>query len=276
MRHNSDAVVGSHRRGLIGLRLIAQVAIWFGGFFASTWRSLVNAMKTPLILVCALVGCTPLVAQLVPVDYRHSGDGLLTFDPSTHLSWLDLTQTFGRSYSQTASELGPGGDFAGFRFATVEEFEALHTSFGLPVAHDGDAIGQDPILTARSLELQSLLGYSTPALSPAYTAYISGGFLLTAEPNLPPRVEDRYFGLLQVIDFVSPAMTDFYRAESYAVEPFSDPSIGSWLVRDFAPVPEPATYAMGAFICMALVVAGRASARSAGALMRREPPTILQ
>lgn len=220
-------------------------------------------MKTPLVLACALLCGTPAVAQLVPVDYHQSGDGLLTFDASTHLSWLDLTQTYGRSYDQVASELAPGGEFAGFRFATTAEFEALHTSFGLPVAHDGDAIGKDPALTARSLELQSLLGYSTPPLSPDYTAYISAGFLKTEAPNLPLLSRDRYFGLLQVIDFDSPAQTDFYRAESYPVEPFSDSTTGSWLVRDFAPVPEPATYAMGALMGLALVVARRVGRRSA-------------
>jgi hypothetical protein len=214
-------------------------------------------MKTPLVLVCALLCGTPAVAQLVPVDYHNPGDGLLTFDASTHLSWLDLSQTYGRSYDQVASELAPGGEFAGFRFATTGEFEALHTSFGLPVAHDGDAIGKDAALTARSLELQTLLGYSTPPLSPDYTAYISAGFLKTAAPNLPSVPADRYFGLLQVIDFASPSQTDFYRAESYAVEPFSDPATGSWLVRDFAPVPEPATYGLGALLGLAFVLVRR-------------------
>ena len=220
-------------------------------------------MKTPLVFACALLCGTSAIAQLVPVDYHHPGDGLLTFDASTHLSWLDVTQTFGRSYDQVASELAPGGEFAGFRFATTAEFEALHTSFGLPVAHDGDAIGRDPALTARSLELQTLLGYSTPPLSPDYTAYISGGFLKTAAPHLPSVPADRYFGLLQVIDFASSSETDFYRAESYAVEPFSDFSTGSWLVRDFAPVPEPDTYALGALLGLGLILVRRVVRRSA-------------
>lgn len=220
-------------------------------------------MKTPLVFACALLCGTPAIAQLARVDYHHSGDGLLTFDASTHLSWLDLTQTYGRSYDQVASELAPDGEFAGFRFATVAEFEALHTSFGLPVAHDGDAIGTDPTLTARSLELQTLLGYSTPPLSPDYTAYISAGFLKTSAPNLPSVPADRSFGLLQVIDFVSPSSTDFYRAESYVVEPFADFTTGSWLVRDFTPVPEPATYALGSLVGLALVLVRRLLRRSA-------------
>lgn len=51
--------------------------------------------------------------------------GSFTTDTATQLDWLDVTASVGRSYDDVATQFGPGGDFAGWTFATTEQFVAL-------------------------------------------------------------------------------------------------------------------------------------------------------
>ena len=107
----------------------------------------------PLAAVsCALLVCTlamPVSAALTEVDdltLPGSPDGFnLTVDDVTGLEWLDLTVTSGRSYDDIVGndgtdELGPGGDFEGFRYATDLEVsgwingpqqDSLFSNFGM-------------------------------------------------------------------------------------------------------------------------------------------------
>jgi hypothetical protein len=48
-------------------------------------------------------------------------NGSFTTDTSANLDWLDLTATRGMSYNQVSAELGEGGDFEGWRYATLSE-----------------------------------------------------------------------------------------------------------------------------------------------------------
>lgn len=101
-------------------------------------------------------------AQLVEIDdpsLPASPDGFnLTFDASTGLEWLDLTVTEGRSFDDIVGndgtdELGPGGDFEGFRHATGSEvtgwqngpqLDALYKSFSF--ASSFASIGGYPLV----------------------------------------------------------------------------------------------------------------------------------
>jgi hypothetical protein len=69
---------------------------------------------------------------LVSSDWQTVGDNLITRDTTSGLDWLDLTQTGNRSYNDVSSQLGAGGQFAGFRYATQAEVTALFSQFGLP------------------------------------------------------------------------------------------------------------------------------------------------
>lgn len=72
-------------------------------------------------------------ANLIEVDLvPGSGDGLLTRDTASGFEWLDLSQTVNRSYSDVSTQLAPGGDFEGFRYATHSEVEDLIAEAGLP------------------------------------------------------------------------------------------------------------------------------------------------
>ncbi len=60
--------------------------------------------------------------------------GNITRDTASGLDWLDVTQTQGLSYNQVLAQMGAGGAFAGWRYATVGEFDQLITNFGYPVS----------------------------------------------------------------------------------------------------------------------------------------------
>ncbi|MDH5765679.1 MAG: VPLPA-CTERM sorting domain-containing protein [Gammaproteobacteria bacterium] len=60
-------------------------------------------------------------AALLDVDWQTSGDNLLLHDTSTNLQWLDLSVTLNQSYNEVTAQLGTGGAYDGFRFATRDE-----------------------------------------------------------------------------------------------------------------------------------------------------------
>lgn len=56
--------------------------------------------------------------------------GTITRDTATGLDWLDVTETRGLSYDQVAAEMGSGGAYEGWRYATVTELDQLIINFG--------------------------------------------------------------------------------------------------------------------------------------------------
>lgn len=70
-----------------------------------------------VMLVCAPASH----AALVSVDWKTAGDGLATLDTVTGLEWLDLTVTDGFSLNKALSQMGVGGQLAGWRFPTHKE-----------------------------------------------------------------------------------------------------------------------------------------------------------
>ncbi|OAI21312.1 hypothetical protein A1359_19395 [Methylomonas lenta] len=70
-------------------------------------------------------------ASLVSNDLLGSGDGLLTYDSDTKLSWLDLTATVGQSYNQIMAGFGGYTSNQGFRYATENEVAELFSDAGV-------------------------------------------------------------------------------------------------------------------------------------------------
>ena len=85
--------------------------------------SIVKQALSGIILL--LVTCTSAGAALLIRDLRTPGDALITFDTVTSLEWLDLTETRGRSYIDITGQLGPGGEFSGWRYATLVETQSM-------------------------------------------------------------------------------------------------------------------------------------------------------
>ena len=79
-----------------------------------------------LALGAANAGATA-ITDLSERDWLTSGDGLLTFDASTGLEWLDLSVTLGNSINDTEAE----SFFGEFRWATTTQVEDLTFVTGL-------------------------------------------------------------------------------------------------------------------------------------------------
>jgi hypothetical protein len=62
-------------------------------------------------------------AQLIPTDWKNTGDKLATLDESTGIEWLDLTQTVNMSIDTAESYLG--SRFEGWRLPTRSEVTQL-------------------------------------------------------------------------------------------------------------------------------------------------------
>ncbi len=70
-------------------------------------------------------------AAIISTDRLAAGDNLITRDTVSGLDWLDLTETNNLSYDYVNGQLGVGGQFAGFRYATGIEVVALWDNFGI-------------------------------------------------------------------------------------------------------------------------------------------------
>jgi hypothetical protein len=69
-------------------------------------------------------------AALVSIDSEFGTD-TVTLDTDTGLEWLDWSLTTNRSFDDISSELGAGGEFEGFRYATADEVATLWTNGGI-------------------------------------------------------------------------------------------------------------------------------------------------
>jgi hypothetical protein len=84
----------------------------------------------------ALLAASPASATLTLIDDPVFGPMSLVLDTTTNLEWLrvDLTYNGPGSGGQLAvlGELGPGQEFAGFRFAAANDWAGLMGEFGFP------------------------------------------------------------------------------------------------------------------------------------------------
>lgn len=91
--------------------------------------------------------------RLVELDDDVFGTGAVTLDRHTGFQWLDLTHSVDRSFEQVSSELGAGGDFEGFRFATQQEVIGLWDAARIPDVPGISQENYEPMLA-----LQELIG----------------------------------------------------------------------------------------------------------------------
>ena len=71
-------------------------------------------------------------ATLIARDWLTVNDAALTYDTATGLEWLDITVTAGFSYNEVSAELGTGGTYEGFEFASKQQVVDLFFAVGLP------------------------------------------------------------------------------------------------------------------------------------------------
>ncbi len=93
------------------------------------WRNLAALVAA---IALQLTGASAAQGVLVEEDLFGTGDGLLTLDTDTGFRWLDLTESTNRSVNDVSSQFGVGGDFEGFRYATIAEAATLYANAGIP------------------------------------------------------------------------------------------------------------------------------------------------
>lgn len=76
------------------------------------------------IILTTLVSIPTYSAQAAIIDYN-----TYFTDTDTGLNWLDVTATVNRSFNDISSQLSVGGEFAGWRYATKNEFNSLLTNW---------------------------------------------------------------------------------------------------------------------------------------------------
>jgi hypothetical protein len=163
-----------------------------------------------------------------------------------------LSQTIGMSFLQVSAQFESGGEFAGFRYATVSEVETLWSDAGLT----GPNLGCNPasvclnesIPTPAAEDFTALFGQTfTPIFD------ITGMIALTQtlyDPPWPGCVGQPYNC------YVTPEIRTFTDGTSEALviealrDYIADPDYGSWLVEGTA-IPEPKT---AWFVSIAIIV----------------------
>jgi hypothetical protein len=95
-----------------------------------------------LSLICIIPAVSH--ASLVSIDSTRWGAGSLTVDSLTGLQWLDLDLSTDISYNSMLTELGGGGFYAGYRYATASEVESLFISASVVDVNSGSAANVAP------------------------------------------------------------------------------------------------------------------------------------
>src|SRR5262245_56249745 len=171
--------------------------------------------------------------------------GSFTRDLATGLDWLDLNASQDRSYLDVTAQFAVGGDFEGYRYATVNEVRTFWVNAGL-VGGTPQLCTGSPFCFAETYpaalvqHLASLVGYTFKDVQPNYTLFgawgITGSALVNAG-GCPPTSSCRAITRFR---FSDPELTP---AEAIVIgalrDDISDRTVASWLVREapVSPVP---------------------------------------
>ena len=197
------------------------------------FRSLTRCSSSLALSVLALsvLFSSATSAQVFEVDSAVFGQGALTRDTAQGLDFLDLRQTFQRSFQDVSS--GLDSEFAGFRYATAAEIMNLVDNYNSSATPSGT-----PRLTALLDVSFNLVGLD---FSPGFSADIGpgGGIQLvsitegfiTTDVSAPPTVR---LGV------------------EFAINEVSN-TAGSFLVTSSSPVPEPSSVSLCAVLFMGML-----------------------
>lgn len=186
-------------------------------------QSIISIIISTILLLFYI----PAFAALESRSDEVFGADSITYDSDTELEWLDINLTTDLSYYEIEAAFEPGGDFFGFRHATVDEVDQLFINAGIPdldIGWDGSSANVVP-----AKELLSMIGNTR-----------------TDEGGNPA-----VMGITGTLDFCdslhSGQISYFYRnsIETYSVSTSTIsnsgtfygtstayPTVGHWLVRD--------------------------------------------
>lgn len=140
------------------------------------------------------------------------GTGSITLDTNSGLEWLDISLSVNLSYNDMISHMQNGGLYAGFRYATQDEVEALFINAGLNM-------GSSPAMQS-ALDLIGFLGATYTSRGNAEIFGITG-------TSSASGVESG------IVDHVFSNGTPMYDASvselTYGMD-YNSSSVGNWLV----------------------------------------------
>ncbi len=159
--------------------------------------------------------------------------GSFLTDTTSTLDWLDVTTTQGQSYNDVLSQLGAGGAYDGWRYATTAEVQTLvENTTGLPVLNPGQtAFTGNPLANLVTMLGDTEQGGSWKAVLGMTSDSGSSGTVYSN--RLLTYVPSSTFDDYSYLEYGSQTMSSTYS------------HIGSFLVRNTAVgVPEPASMAL--------------------------------
>jgi hypothetical protein len=197
-------------------------------------------MENKLRIISATLSILASMASMANAALVDSGD--IMKDTSTGLQWLDLNQTAGLSYNSVAAQLGPGGAYAGYSFATESQVNQLFADAGIPnvnVGMYGTAANLPGVTSLLSLWNANLAGGYTSTAGPFgyfFTAGVGSGIIWIPGPQ---------YGALGTAEATSGPDRDGLGSDGSNSESY----LGSALVETSV-VPEPTTIMSGAMMLL--------------------------
>lgn len=205
--------------------------------------------------------CLPLIALPWLAHADLVDRGARTYDTHSGLEWLDLNQTQGQSFDEVSAQLGAGGTYAGYRYATTLETQDLLGQFGLPIVSYTTYAGS--VWEPNLANFDALLGLNVHGLGPGYAFEAETGDTVDGYHEL-------FYGYNSAMNTaMNSDPNDAFGAGDRLVSQSTEVTIGyagaysernlsHFLVRVGDPVtavPEPGTYAL-MLMGLAAVVAG--------------------
>ena len=124
------------------------------------------AFKSLLGAVVLFTISTVANGSLVERDWQTVGDRALTYDTTTGLQWLDLTASSGQSVNEVLAQLGAGGTYDGFQYASENEVRTLFSNAGIPdLSGEWNSLNYQPVL-----DLQTLIGVTRSSFGESFGA----------------------------------------------------------------------------------------------------------
>ncbi len=218
-------------------------------------------VSPPTHLLLFLVVLLPAIlcaraSHLEQRDLISPGDGLITYDPSTHLEWLDVLRTAGMSYNQVQAS----GFYTtyGFTHATSEQMDLfVGDAVSSPFTTDTFSTKADMLADPWAHDVLQLyrLFSGDPKMEPGNWDYIWGVLSDPANPWDPSDTSHRTRGWrFRIIhddlpsneDPPDPYILDFsMRIDPWDVEANEVWPMGHFLVRETFATPEPSSWTAG-------------------------------
>jgi hypothetical protein len=127
-------------------------------------------------------GNLPQQPALVKTDWKMNGDGLLTFESTTGLYFLSWKPGLNLSRDQMAEQLKPGGAYAGFQYASTDQFNFFLAAAGSAARYPGGSDSESPGTVNKIMTFLGADNFAAPYGGSYYftRAYLaSGDFCVT-------------------------------------------------------------------------------------------------